>query len=205
MCWECNTVAVVGTAALSCEDDEIASVIVLLAGDWADRSRRVRPHTRSVGRFTVKTWVLGSLGTIAVGTVMWLLTELLFPNLFGSLRPKPPITPPAPKVVRVDCSANPPTVRPGGSTEVLVRVTRAGEPVEGASVALSVGGGRFGDGGREVTGSTYSGGVSRAIWTAPSPSAGAYVFPAVVSLNGVRTAEGELEGTYRTECNILVQ
>jgi hypothetical protein len=136
---------------------------------------------------------------------MWLLTELLFPNLFGSLRPKPPETPQQPKVVRVECLANPPTVRPGASTEIQVKVTRGGEPVEGASVALSVGGGTFGDGGREATGYTYSGGVSRSIWTAPSPSAGAYVFPAIVSLNGIRTAEGDLEGTYRTDCNILVR
>ena len=134
---------------------------------------------------------------------MWLLTQLLFPSLFGWLKPKP-VNELQPKVVRVECSANPPTVRPGGSTEIQVTVTNGGEPLEGASVALSVGGGTFSGGGQNASGDTYSGGVFRTIWTAPSPSAGGYVFPAVVSMHGIRTAEDVLEGTFRTNCEILV-
>jgi hypothetical protein len=76
--------------------------------------------------------------------------------------------------------------------------------LEGASVALSVGGGAFAGGGPSATGDTYSGGIFRATWIAPSPSSGAYVFPAVVNLAGIPTAEGVLDGTYRTNCNILV-
>lgn len=152
----------------------------------------------------MKKWLVGALGTIVIGSIMWLLTQLLFPNLFRSLIPKQPVAPPQPKVVRVDCSANPATVRPGGSTEVEVTVTRGGEPLEGASVALTVGGGAFAGGGLSAGGDTYSGGIFRTTWTAPSPSSDAYVFPAVVNLAGIRTAEGDLDGTYRTNCEILV-
>lgn len=63
----------------------------------------------------------------------------------------------------------------------------------------------FAGGGPSATGDTYAGGIFRATRIAPSPSSGAYVFPAVVNLAGIRTAEGELDGTYRTSCDILVR
>ena len=132
------------------------------------------------------------------GSLLWYLTTVIFPKWFTD-DPPPPV-----KQVRVECSGNPSTVAPGGLSEITVRVTRGGEPLEGASVTLSVGGGQFSSGTTSTSGHTYSGGMFRTGWRAPSPSSAGYVFPAEVDLKGIRTSEGELEGHYRTDCEILV-
>ena len=144
-------------------------------------------------------WIAGIIGAVITGTLLWVLTNVYFPQWF-SHRPPPPED-----KVGVECSANPSTVSPGGVAEISVKVMRNGEPVEGAVVKMNVGGGSFGSGATSTSGRTYSGGVFRTTWTAPSPSAGGYVFPAEVDLEGIRTAKGELHGHYRTDCEILVR
>lgn len=144
-------------------------------------------------------WIAGLIGTLMVGVLMWFLTERFFPEWFPARAP-----PAADKRVAVLCSAVPERVQPGGTTEVVLKVTRGGEPVEGASVSMKIGGGHFGSGKTSIFGNTYSGGVFRTLWTAPSPSAGGYVFNADVNLDGLRTDDGELSGQYRTTCHIVV-
>ena len=143
-------------------------------------------------------WLAGIFGTILAGGLLWVLTNTVFPRWFAKSPPLPG------NDVRVECTANPSTVAPGASTEVTVKVIRNGTPLEGAAVSLSVGGGLFTSNTTTATGTTYSGGVFRITWRAPSPSASGYVFPAVVDLAGIRTAEGELQGEFRTNCEILV-
>jgi hypothetical protein len=143
-------------------------------------------------------WIAGIAGAVIAGAVLWLLTNVLFTRWFSH----PP--PPPEDNVRVECSAIPATLSPGGVAQITVKVTRGSEPVEGAAVKFGIGGGLFDSGTTTTSGHTYSGGVFRTTWTAPSPSAAAYVFPADVDLQGVRTAKGELQGHYRTNCEILV-
>jgi hypothetical protein len=145
-------------------------------------------------------WALGLVGSIITGVVLWLLTTVFFPRLFSDIMPAAPVPPPPTKVVRVECTANPPTVAPGSTTEISVKVTRGGEPVEGAAVTMTVP-----NTGSEASGTTYSGGVFRLPWTAPRNSASAYVFPASVKLDGVRTPEEELFGSFGTTCEIFVR
>jgi hypothetical protein len=144
-------------------------------------------------------WIGGIVGTVIAGAVLWFLTNALFPQWF---LPRPAPQPVA--TVRVACSANPATVRPGGDSEISVTVTRGGEPVEGAAVKLDIGGGLFGSGTTTTSGRTYSGGVFRTTWRAPSPSAAGYVFPAEVNLEGLPTAQSLAQTHYRTNCEILV-
>ena len=143
-------------------------------------------------------WIAGILATILGGSLMWFLTNGVFPHWLRKDQT------PAPKAVTVACTPTPPSIQPGGTSEVLVTVTRGGQPLEGATVSLDIGGGHFSGGTTTATGTTYSGGMFRVAWTAPNPSAASYVFPADVSLDGLRTAEGELSGHYRTTCEILV-
>jgi len=137
-------------------------------------------------------WIAGIVGAVITGAILWVLTDRYLPILFPD-RSHPP--PPPGDAIRVECTANPATVAPGGTTEISIKVTNGGEPVEGATVELPGGGG---------AGETYSGGIFRTTWTAPSPSAAAYVFPANVKLADLRTAKGELNGSYGTNCEILV-
>jgi hypothetical protein len=136
-------------------------------------------------------WIAGIAGAVITGTLLWVLTNVFFPQWFSHR------TPPPEDKIRVECSTNPATVSPGGVTEISVKVMLNDEPVEGAAVKLHIDGGR--------TGRTYSGGVYRTTWTAPSPSSSGYVFPAEVDLEGVRTPKGELHGHGRTDCEILVR
>lgn len=147
-------------------------------------------------------WTAGIVGGVLTGVVLWLLTNALFTRWFSSPPPSPAPSPP--DEVRIQCVANPARVAPGGITEVAVTVTRRGEPVEGAAVELRAGVGSSDSGLSISSGQTYSGGVFRTTWRAPSPSAAAYVFPAEVDLGGLRTLDGELQGHYRTNCEILV-
>ena len=143
-------------------------------------------------------WIAGIVGAIITGAVLWLLTNALFPRWLGH----PP--PPPPEDIRVECSANPATVSPGGVTEIAVKITRGSEPLEGAAVELRAGGGSFSSGTTTTSGHTYSGGVFRAIWRAPSPSAAGYILGAYVDLAGLRTDQGQLQDSYSTNCEILV-
>jgi hypothetical protein len=143
-------------------------------------------------------FIAGIAGAVIAGALLWLITNALFPQWFSTPTPLPV------EKVRVECSANPTKVSPGGVTEVTVKVMLGDEPVEGATVKLKAGGGMFNSGTTTTSGYTYSGGIFRTTWTAPLPSAGSYVFPADVDLKGVRTQKAELEGQFRTNCEILV-
>jgi hypothetical protein len=147
----------------------------------------------------VGKWIAGLVGAVITGSLVWYLTTIVLPKWFADDPPPPPA-----KQVRVECLPNPATIAPGGLSEITVRVTRGGEPLEGAAVSMSVGGGQFSSGTATTSGQTYSGGVFRTTWRAPSPSAAGYVFPAEVDLKGIRTSEGELEGHFRTDCEVLV-
>jgi hypothetical protein len=135
-------------------------------------------------------WLAGVLATLVAGSVLWFLTDEVLPR---AMRDAPVPTPPE---VRVECTPDPGTVPPGGTTELTVRVTLNGSPVEGAVVRLD----------REEAGlPTVSGGILRRTWTAPNPSASAYIFPVYADLTGIRTPTGELYGSGTTNCQVLVR
>jgi hypothetical protein len=136
-------------------------------------------------------WFAGILAALIGGTVLWFLTNAVFPRLLQ----KDPA--PVPAEIRVECIPSPPTVSPGGTTELTIKVTRNGVPVEGAAVI-------FKPEDAASPARTVSGGILRTIWTAPNPSAAAYVFPVNVDLKGVRTATEELDGYSGTNCQVLV-
>ena len=138
-------------------------------------------------------WFAGIAAAIVGGSALWFLTNALFPRL---LQKKP--APPLPPDVRVECSPSPATVAPGGTSELTIKVTRNGIPVEGAAVFIDW------ESWGESPGHTASGGIFRTLWTAPSPAAGGYVFPVRADLAGVRTAQGDLDGVAGTDCQILV-
>jgi hypothetical protein len=145
-------------------------------------------------------WTLGLFGSIIVGGILWVLTTILFPRVFDGFIPAPRVEPPPQKVVRVECFANPPTIAPASTTEITLRVTRGGEPVEGAAVSLTIP-----NSDEKASGTTLSAGLFRVPWTAPKNSASSYVFPANVALDGVRTDKEELSGQFRTFCEIVVR
>jgi len=137
-------------------------------------------------------WLGGILATLIGGSLLWFLTNAVFPGLLQRN------SPPTPPDIRVECIPTPPTVAPGGTTELVIKVTRNGVPVEGAAVTFK----------QEKAASplrTVSGGVLRSFWTAPNPASSGYVFPVYADLSGVRTASGELEGHARTDCEVLVR
>ena len=148
---------------------------------------------------TLGKWIAGIVAAVIGGVVIWLITNAVFPRWFS-----PPPPPPEDNTY-VECTAHPATVSPGGLAEITVKVMRDNEPVEGAAVKLSLESGSFTSGTTTASGNTYSGGVFRTTWRAPSPSAAGYVFPAEVDLDGVRTAKGEMHGHYRTNCQVLVR
>ena len=137
-------------------------------------------------------WLAGILGTVIAGALLWLLTDALFPRLLH----KEAI--PVADDVRVECIPTPATIAPGETTELTVRVTRNGAPVEGAAVYFKP---------EEAQNPirTVSGGMIRVPWKAPNPSASAYVFGVNVNLDGIRTAQGELSGSYGTDCEVMVR
>lgn len=142
----------------------------------------------------------GVAASVIAGLIIWYVTTVLYPRLTS----EPPPPPPA-KEIMAQCDVTPPTVAPGGSTDVVVHVTRGGGALEGATVNLAVGGGRFASGSTKEEGRTYSGGVYRTTWTAPSPAAAGYNMPAIVNVDGMRTSDGELSGTVRTDCFVRVR
>jgi hypothetical protein len=146
-------------------------------------------------------WIAGILGAVLTGVILWVLTDKVLPVWFAGASHDAPIA----DTTRVECVASPATVAPGGTTEISVKVFDHDGPIEGATVDLAIGGGTFGSQGTTAKGETYSGGIFRTTWKAPSPSAAGYVFPANVTLDGLRTAKGELHGAYRTNCEILVR
>jgi hypothetical protein len=137
-------------------------------------------------------WFAGIAATIVGGSVLWFLTNAFYPHLFG--KNDGPTLPPD---IRVECTPTPSTIAPGGTTELTIKVTRNGIPIEGAAVKVDWGA-------KPGSQDTVSGGMLKVLWTAPNPSAGGYVFPVEANLAGVRTAQGELEGSARTNCEILV-
>jgi hypothetical protein len=139
---------------------------------------------------SMRKWLAGILATIIGGSALWFLTNEWFPQV---MRSSPT---PVPAEVRVECSPNPGTVAPGGTTELTVRVTFNGSPVEGAVVRF-----RPEEGGA----TTVSGGILRTTWTAPNPSASGYIFPVYADLRGIRTPTGELYGNAKTDCQVLVR
>lgn len=137
-------------------------------------------------------WLVGLVGAVITGSVLWFLTDALFPKLFHEEKA------PQPDEIRVECIPTPPTIAPGEVTELLVKVTRNGVPVEGAAVYFK----------REEAkdpARTVSGGIYRFPWRAPNPSASAYIFPVYADLAGVRTPQGELFGFAGTDCQVLVR
>lgn len=137
-------------------------------------------------------WIAGVLGAVVTGAVVWLLTNAVFPRFLREESPPPPDR------IAVECSPEPHTVPPGGTTELTVKVTRNGAPVEGAAVI-------FRPEEATVPARTASGGILRVPWTAPNPAASSYVFPVNVDLAGIRTSEGELQGTATTNCQVMVR
>ena len=142
-------------------------------------------------------WIAGIVGGVIVGSLLWLLTTNVFPQLFYHRPPPPEDT------TRVECTAKPGTVSAGGVAEITVKVSRKDQPLEGAVVRMSIGDGLFASGTRTTSGSTYSGGIFRTLWTAPSNPAAGYVFSADVDVPGMITSENK--GHYGTTCEILVR
>ena len=136
-------------------------------------------------------WLAGIAAAIVGGSALWFLTNAIYPHLLHKDGGPPPPD------IRVECTPTPSTIAPGGATELTIKVTRNGIPIEGATVKVDWGN-------KAESQNTVSGGMLRVFWTAPNPSASGYVFPVEANLAGVRTAEGELEGYARTNCQILV-
>jgi hypothetical protein len=79
----------------------------------------------------------------------------------------------APDTLRLSAEASPPTIRPGGRTRIMVRVTTSsGAPVSGATVTISAGGGAFEGGGTALRGFTSAEGVLVTVWSCASCAAG---------------------------------
>lgn len=137
-------------------------------------------------------WFAGILAAIIGGSLLWFLTNRLCPSLFSD-----DPAPPAPPEIVVECTPSPSTIAPGASTELTIKVTRGGIPIQGAAVYFDA---------AQTTNAatTGSGGTWRTTWTAPNPAAAAYVFPVYANLNGVRTGGEELFGTGGTNCQVLV-
>jgi hypothetical protein len=136
-------------------------------------------------------WLAGIVATLLGGSVLWFLTNGVFPNvLHDPPRPQPPS-------VGVECTPSPSTIHAGGSTELTIRVTYNDRPVEGAALRISWES-------PPVEAYTLSDGIYRLTWTAPNPSAAGYVFPVTASVDGVRTASAILAGQASTNCQILV-
>lgn len=145
-------------------------------------------------------WIAGIVGSVLVGALLWILTNRYLPHWFE----EPPAV--ADSKLRVECSANPATVSPGQSTEITIKVMLNGEPLEGVEVKVAAGGGRFGSAGTETSGNTYSGGVFRTIWTAPAPSAGAYVVGVhVTGVDDVSLDDAIRTSGFHTQCHLLVR
>ena len=138
-------------------------------------------------------WFAGILATIVGGSLLWFLTNRLYPDHF---RHDPP--PAAPPEITVECVPSPSTIAPGASTELGIKVTRGGVPVQGAAVY-------FDAANPAESARTGSGGIWRQIWTAPNPAAPGYVFPVYANLDGVRTSTEELWGVASTDCQVLVR
>ncbi len=138
-------------------------------------------------------WLAGILAAVLGGSILWFLTNRLYPNLF---RNDPP--PAAPPACPVECTPSPATIAPGATTGLVIKVTRGGVPVEGAAVY-------FDAAKPEESARTGSGGIWRQTWTAPNPAAPGYVFPVYSKVDGVRTSTEELFGSAGTDCQVLVR
>jgi len=111
----------------------------------------------------------------------------------SAAEPRPAVTQPAPSVA---ASASPNIVAPGGSTEIAVFVTGAGNaPLAGAQVVLEAGGIFLNTGTTRVVGFTDQGGVFRTRWSTYAVSAYTgdmgYAVSVEVTKDGYETARGE--------------
>jgi hypothetical protein len=89
------------------------------------------------------------------------------------VRVSPHIIKRAPDTLRLSAEASPPTIRPGGRTRIMVRVTAcSGAPVSGATVTISAGGGAFEGGRTALRGFTSANGVLVTVWSCVSCAAG---------------------------------
>jgi hypothetical protein len=142
----------------------------------------------------VLKWIGGILAAVIGGSLLWMLTNKVFPDWF----PAPP-PPPQPNILGVECAANPWNVSPGGTSEITVKVLRNGEPLERAPVQISSGGGTFATGNPNIQGETYSGGVYHATWTAPD---GSMTYRMSVTASSSRHSKEHRSA--RTTCQVTV-
>jgi hypothetical protein len=133
----------------------------------------------------VGKWIAGIIAAIIGGVAIWALTTLL-PKHFET----PPAPPPVDDRVVVSCTPNPSTVAPGGTSELTLKVTKGGQPVENAQLKM----------GQEDWGATLSDGTERVPWKAPVNAAAAYVFRVTASLS-----EHDGGGGGEGDCQILIK
>ena len=143
----------------------------------------LRPATHR-GNFGMGKWIAGIIAAIIGGVAIWALTGFLQKRI-----DPPPPPPPVDDRVLVSCTPNPPTVAPGATSELTLKVTRGGQPVENAALKM----------GNEDWGSTLSDGTERVKWKAPAQSAGAYVMRVTATLS-----DHDGGGGGAGDCQILI-
>ena len=148
----------------------------------------------------MRKWVAGILAAVIGGVLIWLLTDRLLPRwLDSSAGPVEPN-------YQVACYLNPPRISAGQRTEVLVKVTRDGVPLEGAVLEIGAGAGRFEQAGNIVTGVTSSGGTFRATWNPPPGARDLnYAFDVVLKdVSSYALAMKYRETSSHAECTVSV-
>ncbi|MCC6368318.1 MAG: TIR domain-containing protein [Bryobacterales bacterium] len=132
---------------------------VFLESRLESRTDEVSGFTDGEGQFTAN-WVCRPCA--AAYTLLIEASKAGYESATGGLRLTPaPVT----KSLGVRATASPAVVAPKHATGISVRVFDGSEPVSGATVTISAGGGAFRGNGTEVTGETNSRGQYVAVWS----------------------------------------